>query len=142
MIVVLTGFDIEGVRLQCVDSVGVSESQQVERSTGALSLVHKRAFISWAPTDNKFTLPFSMEVTPQAAHRDRIGRIVFSADLEKALLVGGCPETIAKITTREEAMNMLVTLRRAHVKPAVVTYNALLSASRKQETWSSALGIL
>jgi hypothetical protein len=148
-IMVLTGFDVT----------------KVDLAANQLELTHARPFVSWARTDKTLTLPFTCDIdglttsstsaigaadaadtTTGATNADDLGPLAtslhFKADLGAALLKAGCPPEIAAMTTNPEAMKMLVVLRRANVKSQVVTYNALKSASRKQETWCSALGIL
>ena len=52
------------------------------------------------------------------------------------------PEAVLKCCNSVDAMRMLVALRRANVKPNLISSAALLSATKKPERWASALGIL
>ncbi len=171
-VVLLSGFDVLDVTwsAQAVSLSHATPSQGPNKSTvqhsanGVLQLKHARTFVSWAPTDSLIPLPFSMTLglkrrpalpgdagealpnagvpPPTVTSEFGVTRVEFSADLVSTLLSAGCPQTIANCTQNKDAMTMLMTLRRAGVKPQAITYNALLSASRKQEKWASALGIL
>jgi hypothetical protein len=128
----LSGFDIVDIQTHsCADN---------KRFDGAIKVAHVRSFLSWKPTQAEFTIPFQMKL--ETGLDGRLSHVSFRANLKDQLVQAGCPREIAELTDNSDAMNMLVTLRRVRVKPEVITYNALLSASRKQEMWASALGML
>ncbi|KAG5492310.1 hypothetical protein GH5_01227 [Leishmania sp. Ghana 2012 LV757] len=53
-----------------------------------------------------------------------------------------CPDAVQKCLDSPEALKMFATLRRAGVKPEVITAKTLLSATQSNAAWMSALGIL
>ena len=125
-IAVLAGFDIASI------------------GDGVMSLRHTRKFVGWAATDAAIEVPYQLAIEPARAADGglRIRRVTFAAPPSDALVAAGCDEPVARCVDSPEAMRMLVALRRARVKPDVVSHRALLSASRKQESWASALGVL
>lgn len=129
--VVLAGFDVTGVSL--------APGGDGRVFSGVVQMQHTRPFISWKPTHINMALPFTMKLE---AIDNAISHIHFRCDLRDELVRVGCPPEIAACVDNQEAMSMLVALRRVRVKPDIITYNALLSASKKHATWSSALGIL
>ncbi|KPA86516.1 hypothetical protein ABB37_00662 [Leptomonas pyrrhocoris] len=53
-----------------------------------------------------------------------------------------CPTPVRQCLQSKEALKMFATLRRAGVKPEIITSKTLLSASKQNEVWTAALGIL
>jgi hypothetical protein len=53
-----------------------------------------------------------------------------------------CPAEVRQCLRDKEALKMFTTLRRAGVKPGIITARTLLSASKQNEAWTAALGIL
>ncbi|EKG03227.1 hypothetical protein TCSYLVIO_005736 [Trypanosoma cruzi] len=53
-----------------------------------------------------------------------------------------CPATLQSCLKNEEAIKAVVTLRRANVRPELITDKTLLEITAKKESWASALGIL
>jgi hypothetical protein len=125
-IAVLAGFDITAM------------------GDGVMQLKHSRKFVGWAATDATIDVHYTIAIEPTTtSDGERVVRkVVFAAALSDALVGAGCEEPVARCVDSPEAMRMLVALRRARVKPGVVSHRALLSASKKQESWASALGVL
>ncbi|KAG5467010.1 hypothetical protein LSCM1_01189 [Leishmania martiniquensis] len=53
-----------------------------------------------------------------------------------------CPEEVQKCLASPEALKMFAMLRRAGVKPEIITAKTLLGAANSKAAWMSALGIL
>ncbi|GET92943.1 hypothetical protein, conserved [Leishmania tarentolae] len=53
-----------------------------------------------------------------------------------------CPEAVQKCLESRDALKVFATLRRAGVRPELITAETLLSASKRDPAWMSALGIL
>lgn len=138
--VLLAGFDVAAVTLEKENNADDA------RFVGALKIRHARTFLGWRPSsDCVLAVPFTTSLTAvTGAGGARLARVEFSCvpALPSALLRAGCPPSVAALVTDDAALAMFGALRRARVKPEIITANALMSASRKQPAWSSALGIM
>lgn len=136
-IVLLTGFDIPKVSIRCAstpnEKSGVFE--------GDIFVHHTRPFIGWKPTNTEFCFPYTLRMEGDESP-DRLSHLCLKVPLKTVLLASDCPDYVAKCVESAEAMKMMVALRRIRVKPETISHGALMSASKKQDTWSSALGIL
>nr|CCC93016.1 conserved hypothetical protein [Trypanosoma congolense IL3000] len=73
----------------------------------------------------------------------RISHLVFRSPVIDVITVHeSCPETVRSCLQNPEALQALVTLRRANVRPSIITDKTLMGITAKKEAWSSALGIL
>lgn len=135
-IVLLTGFDIPKVSIR-----SAPESEKPGVFEGDIFVHHTRPFIGWKPTNTEFCLPYTLRLEGDESP-DRLSHLCLKVPLKGALLGSDCPENVANCVETPEAMKMLVALRRIRVKPETISYGALMSASKKQDSWSSALGIL
>ncbi|KAH9601338.1 hypothetical protein LSM04_000178 [Trypanosoma melophagium] len=68
--------------------------------------------------------------------------ILRSAALDLVAAHRSCPPAVRSCLKSVEAMQALVRLRRANVRPDIITDKTLLSIGTRKEAWSSALGIL
>jgi hypothetical protein len=135
-VVVTSGFDIVAVteELPYVDDVE-------ERLKGTFALRHVRPFLGWKSTGMDLCAPFSLCL--KLCNGD-VERMNLACDLAGSLRVSGagCPHEVLKCLEQPAAMHMLVALRRAKVKPDFISHRALLSGTKKEETWCNALGLL
>ena len=135
-VVVTSGFDISGVA-----ETLTRDDEFEERSTGLFTLHHTRSFIGWKATNLQLLLPFTL--TLKLDHDCRVSRISLQCDLAGAIRGDpGCPPEVLRCVESPSALHMLVALRRAKVKPNFISYRALLSGTKKEESWCSALGML
>ena len=134
-IILLTGFDIPKVSLRASNEgkAGVFE--------GDIFVHHTRPFIGWKPTNTEFCLPFALRLEGDETP-DRLSHLCLKVPLKQSLITSDCPTNVADCVENPDAMKMMVALRRIRVKPETISYAALMSASKKQDTWGSALGIL
>jgi hypothetical protein len=72
----------------------------------------------------------------------RVKRVHLDIDLQAALRAQGCPPEVLACVTNPEAVKMVVALRTARVKPDVISWRALVSATKPTDTWARALGVL
>ncbi|RNF25914.1 uncharacterized protein Tco025E_01918 [Trypanosoma conorhini] len=68
--------------------------------------------------------------------------ILRSAVLDVIMGDPNCPAALKPCLQNKEAMEALVRLRRASVRPEMITDKTLLGITDKKESWASALGIL
>lgn len=136
-ITVLCGFDIASVDVRKV-------SDEPSSASGVFQIIHRRPFLGWKPEE---VSPASMEVPFYMRGEGnfsggQLNHLTLRAPLaETARSNRHVPPHVAALLDSPDAMRMLVTLRRARVKPDIITEKALLSASKKQESWASALGL-
>jgi hypothetical protein len=137
---ILTGFDIEHV-----STIGSDEATGV---TGTMHLVHRRPFMGWVPTADALTgdvtvdVPFYLHGERAGSHSMELSHLTLRSPLLESLQeVHGVPAVTIELLQNLEALRMLVALRRANVKPALITDRMLRSVSKKQDTWSNALGL-
>lgn len=106
-----------------------------------IRLVHCRRFLGWHPNDqvskNTYEVPFTMSIT--ASKKDLMKDLKFDAPFHETLKKAGCPEPVFTCLNLPEAMDMMVTLRRARVPPQLITHQALLSVEQKKPDWMRAL---
>ena len=133
-VVVLTGFDVEGVK---VDKL----SEQRCMAEGRMTLQHQRTFLGWAATGQQIEVPYhlSMEGCVNGA---RASHITLRTGFVPALEQAGCPSNVIDCMAKPEATKMLVALRRAKVRPELISVRALQSATKQQDKWRSALDLL
>jgi hypothetical protein len=136
-VMLLSGFDVVAVDTHSL----VQINDHTACGHGHLCLKHTRSFVSWAPSDKEFNVPFSSSLEA-CADSGRLTSVAMDTNLVSSLLAAGCPADSAACVANTESMKMLVALRRVKVKSSIISLNALISASKKQETWASALGIM
>jgi hypothetical protein len=128
--VLVSGFDIGGV---IIDEGGWTQTT----CKGSIHLHHTRDFLGWKPTHSSFFVPFRMrvEAIPKESN-SRIAHLSFQCDLKQELLHSGCPQPIADLLGKKDALKIIVGDRD---KP-VITYNALFGNGRRpQEAECSSL---
>jgi hypothetical protein len=130
-IALLAGFDVESIT---AERPGNGDDER-----GTIVLKHSRRFLGWAPTDSVIDVAFDARCTMVD---DKLEHVHFASAVVDSLTQAGCPPEITECIRRPEAMAMFVALRRSRVRPEFITHRALSSATKKQEAWSSALGIL
>jgi hypothetical protein len=134
----LTGFDV----------IHVGEAvEDGSYSKGVYRLAHRRPFLGWTPTTN----PLEGEVTIDVPyclygegcfHGGELSHLTLRSPLVAELQkIREVPAVTLELLQNAEALKMLVALRRAGVKPALITDRMLRSVSKKQDTWSNALGL-
>ncbi|KAI5689493.1 hypothetical protein MNV84_07659 [Leishmania braziliensis] len=86
-------------------------------------------------------VPFTMYVEG-LVDRNRLSHMVLRTPVMELLRTRlECPEAVQECLGSCEALKMFATLRRAGVKPELITAKTLLSVSKQNATWMSALGI-
>lgn len=136
---ILTGFDIVHVGDAIEDG---------SYSKGVYRLAHRRPFLGWTPSSTTLEGEVTIDV-PYCLHGEAGGfhggelshltlRSPLVAELQKIREV---PTSTLELLQNAEALKMLVALRRAGVKPPLITDRMLRSVSKKQDTWSNALGL-
>eukprot|EP00760_Papus_ankaliazontas_P030726 PhM_4_TR4991/c0_g1_i1/m.90011 len=121
----------------------------VMHTSGTITLLHDRPFISWTPYRDpetalldadkmKISLPYSATVAVAGQH---ISSLFLVSPIASSLLQKGMPSRLAPVLANRQAMKMFFSLRGIGVKPEVISYNALLGVASKQATWGQALGI-
>ncbi|KAG5492844.1 hypothetical protein JKF63_01424 [Porcisia hertigi] len=93
---------------------------------------------------NVYTLvvPFTTHVEGLVGHGCLSHLVLRTPVMEILRTRTECPEVVQKCLESSDALRMFAMLRRAGVRPELITANTLLSASKQNEAWSSALGIL
>ncbi|CAC9546707.1 conserved hypothetical protein [Leishmania infantum JPCM5] len=87
-------------------------------------------------------VPFTTYVEGLVDH-SRLSHVVLRTPVMELLRTRPeCPEAVQKCLESREALKIFATLRRAGVKPELITATTLLSASKRDPAWMSALGIL
>lgn len=141
---ILTGFDITSV------STGGHVGADGDPSfvSGVVRLAHRRPFLGWVPTADCATgeltvdVPFHLHGETAEFHSGELSHLTLrSPFVEKLQSVRDVPPGTIELLQNMEALRMLVALRRANVKPALITERMLRSVSKKQDTWSNALGL-
>lgn len=151
--VLLCGFDVKDVRIGDIHHQPPPPLNGSFVAQGSFKIAHSRPLLGWKPshitnaaTDMPLTLdiPFHMRGEFCADHHEaKLNHLTFKAPLTQCLRdCRDVPRNVVETLESTEALKMLVTLRRARVRPDIITDRALRSASRKQDTWCSALGML
>ncbi|KAL7702002.1 hypothetical protein NQL31_000297 [Lotmaria passim] len=94
------------------------------------------------PMSSSLMVPFTTYVEGVMGNGRLSHLVLRSPVLELLSSCVECPEEVRRCLLNKEALKMLATLRRAGVKPEMITAKTLLSASKQNEMWSQALGIL
>lgn len=135
----LTGFD--------VDHVG-SATEEGLYSKGTIRLIHRRPFLGWTPSADQLTgevtidVPYCLHGESGGFHGGELSHLTLRVPLVDELLkLRDVPPGTLELLQNGEALKMLVALRRAGVKPALITDRMLRSVSKQQCTWSNALGL-
>ncbi|TPP47908.1 hypothetical protein CGC20_14610 [Leishmania donovani] len=153
----LSGFDIVHASVEGSRGKPLSNPADICNYTGYYVLAHTRPFLGWqpSPTSLRSTGPTSAlpgttirssvqyefnGATPETA---RLSHVVLRTPVMELLRTRPeCPEAVQKCLESREALKIFATLRRAGVKPELITATTLLSASKRDPAWMSALGIL
>ena len=110
-------------------------------SEDCIHVHHCRRFLGWAPTEQRFDIPLSF--TGEMANDNvSLRNIIFTPRLAPSLTQNGCPAPVVACVESDAAWRMLCELRRAGVKPQMITHQALLSASVAAPKWAQALGVV
>jgi len=135
-----TGFDLSPVAY----TQSPQSTMCTEISCGELHLCHARSFLGWKPTHQHVVIqvPFELQLIKNEESDAMASRVVLSANVGPPLRSAGCPEDVLCCLTSVDALRMLVALRRAKVKPEYISHRALMSATKKEESWCSALHLL
>lgn len=143
-LILLCPFDIAKVTF-VGDGVTSPAHQSESAALGAYQLIHRRPFLGWKPDDATpltVTVPFTMN-GEVSHHHGQLSHLTLRSPLTQTLRESHrVPSGVVDLLDNADAMKMLVTLRRARVKPEIISERALLSVSRKQDTWCSALGLV
>lgn len=151
-VVLLCGFDIQRVRIVDAQQCG-SPMEAPYVASGTFQAIHTRSLLGWKPANHSDinVAPLTVEVPFHMRgefcvdqHEPKLNHLTFKAPLIQMLREkhhADVPANILDTLENADAVKMLVTLRRARVKPEIITDRALRSASKKQDTWSSALGL-
>lgn len=99
-------------------------------------------FLASSQHPSTLVVPFSTYVEGVMGNGRLSHLVLRSPVLELLSSCVECPEEVRRCLHSKEAMKMFTTLRRAGVKSEIITAKTLLSASKQNEVWSSALGIL
>lgn len=137
-VVLLCGFDIVDIDVKTL-------SIEPAEASGTLRIAHRRTFLGWRPPsegESIMDVPLYMRGEAFPCNGEKLSHLTMRCPFAEALRERRCPEGVSSCLTNPDALKMLVTLRRARVKPEIISERALLSASRKQERWCSALGML
>ncbi|KEG13658.1 hypothetical protein DQ04_00861000 [Trypanosoma grayi] len=105
-----------------------------EESVAASSL------LQMSPSVPLVKVPFSARLEGTEHHISHM--ILRSPALDVITSDANCPATVQRCLENPEALRVLVSLRRANVRPDIITDKTLLGITTKKEAWSSALGIL
>eukprot|EP00758_Cryptobia_borreli_P005542 Tbor_TRINITY_DN4921_c0_g1::TRINITY_DN4921_c0_g1_i2::g.9985::m.9985 len=131
-LILLTGFDVL--------KTSTTSTKNDSHYDGDVFVRHSRNFIGWQPTNSEYCFPYHLVLEGQ----DNAGRathVTLNVPLGDSLKKSDCPIEVVTCVNTPEAMKMLVALRRIRVKSEVISYGALMSASKKKASWCDALGV-
>ena len=133
----LTGFDLSNPRVLEVDANGACAS-------GVLLATHSRNFLGWRPQPSgglSFHIPFVAK--PEGMrHAAKYSHLTLRMPLQTPLRDAGCPESIVDCVHHVDAVKMLVALRRANVRPEMISERALRCALGGTDAARDLLGVL
>lgn len=133
---------VEGYFLVLTAGFDVLEVEERTEAGGILHVKHARRFLGWAPTDQLIDIPFTFEAFESPRDPTKIAKVFYQSDTVARLTEAGCPQEVTSCLANIDSVNMFVGLRRALVRPDLITHRALNSANKKVEKWQSALGVL
>lgn len=102
---------------------------------------HTRRFLGWQPDDKLLSVRFEATCLLDNA-ASKVKYVNFQSQILPTLQEAKCPGEVLACLTRPESMKMLIALRRSKVRAEYITHTALTSATKKVDSWSSALGVL
>ncbi|EKF31798.1 hypothetical protein MOQ_004361 [Trypanosoma cruzi marinkellei] len=110
-----------------------------EQTSGANSLISSRG-LSLEQQTRLLKVPFSARME---GSESGISHIILRSPVVDVIMGShDCPATLQSCLKSDEALKAVVTLRRANVRPELITDKALIEITAKKESWASALGIL
>ncbi|KAK7200857.1 hypothetical protein NESM_000144200 [Novymonas esmeraldas] len=94
------------------------------------------------PSVSTLVVPFTTHVEGLVCN-GRLSHLVLRTPVMELLSTcPECPEAVRQCLASRDALKMFTTLRRAGVKPELITAKTLLSATKQNAAWTSALGVL
>lgn len=87
-------------------------------------------------------VPFTIHVETGGGSQERLSHIMFRSPALSCIMKDeDCPDDVYKCLNNPKAMQMCSALRRAYVEPEYITAEALLSATKRKDSWSDALNL-
>ncbi|RNF09015.1 hypothetical protein TraAM80_02412 [Trypanosoma rangeli] len=123
-----------------VSSFDRSEPSELqEDSSGNQLLVHSRNSNAEQPR-RLLKVPFTSRIEE---HEGGLSHMTLRSPIFDVIMGDhNCPATLKHCLQNKEAIEAIVRLRRANVRPELITDKTLLAITTKKESWASALGIL